>query len=84
MALSKKRVQDKVEIVGEYKQIQVRFIDQIIEDKKVISEIFHRDVATCGDYDKADSLGVKKIADASWTAALVKSYKAAQKASKVI
>lgn len=78
MALSKKRVQDKIEIAGEYKHIQVRFIDQIIEDGKVISEVFHREVAVCGDYDKADSLGVKKVADASWTAALVKSYKAAQ------
>ena len=78
MALSKERVQDKVEIVGEYKNIQVRFVDKIIEDGKVISEIFHREVATCGDYDKADALGVKKIADASWTAALVKSFKASQ------
>jgi hypothetical protein len=79
MALSKERVQDKVEIVGEHKHIQVRFVEKIIEDGEVISEIFHRDVAICGDYDKADALEVRKVADASWTAALVKSYKASQK-----
>ena len=78
MALSKKRVQDKVEVYGEYKHIQIRFIDQVIKDGKIISQIFHRDVADCGDYDKADALGVRKVADASWTAALVKSYKASQ------
>ena len=37
MSLSKQRIQDKIEIVGEYKSIQVRYSDQIIEDGQVIS-----------------------------------------------
>jgi len=37
MSLSKQRIQDKIEIVGEYKSIQVRYSDQIIEDDKVIN-----------------------------------------------
>ena len=32
MSLSKKRIQDQIEIVGEYKIIQIRYSDQIIED----------------------------------------------------
>ena len=44
MSLSKKRVQDKIEIVGEFKTIQVRYQNQIIEDGKVISSTTHREI----------------------------------------
>jgi predicted transcriptional regulator len=44
MSLEKKRIQDKIEIVTEFKHIQIRYSDQIIEDGNVISSSYHRDM----------------------------------------
>ena len=74
MSLSKKRIQDKIEIVGEYKSIQVRYSDQIIEDGKVISSSYHRVVVDCGDDAKAIEHNVKGIADIYWTDEIKKAY----------
>jgi hypothetical protein len=76
MALTKERVQDKVEIVKEWKHIQVRFSDNILEDGNIISHSYHREMILCGDYAKADELGVRAIADAVWTADLISEYEA--------
>ena len=76
MALSKQKVQDKIEIVSAYKHIQIRYADQIVEDGNVISQSYHRDVVTCGDYAKADEHNVRAIADAVWTAELIAEYEA--------
>mgnify|MGYP003154995299 CR=1 FL=1 len=76
MSLSKKRVQDKIEIVGEFKSIQVRYSDQIIEDGKVISQTYYR-VANCGDDALASEHNVKGIADIYWTSDIKKAYKEA-------
>lgn len=75
MSLIKKRIQDKIEIVGEFKTIQVRYADQIIEDGKVISQTYYRDSINCLDEEKAIEHDVKGIADLYWTADLKKSYK---------
>mgnify|MGYP003661397905 CR=1 FL=1 len=75
MSLSKKRIQDRVEIVGEFKTIQVRYLNQIIEDGKVISETAHRDSIDCGDIEKAKEHNVEKIAEVVWTSAIKKAYK---------
>ena len=74
MSLSKKRIQDKIEIVGEFKHIQVRYSDQIIEDGKVLSETYYRDSINCGDEAKAIEHNVKGIADLYWTDELKKEY----------
>tara|TARA_R110001606_G_scaffold279347_1_gene427835 strand:- start:313 stop:558 length:246 start_codon:yes stop_codon:yes gene_type:complete len=74
MSLSKKRVQDQIEIVGEFKHIQIRYSDQIIEDGQVISSSYHRDTASCGDDAKAIEHNVKAIADIYWTDELKKKY----------
>ena len=76
MALSKQRVQDKIEIVSEFKHIQIRYADQIVEDGNVISQSYHRDVVSCGDYAAADEHNVRGIADAIWTADLIAEYEA--------
>ena len=76
MALSKQRVQDKIEIVSAYKHIQIRYADQIVEDGNVISQSYYRTVVNCGDYDAADEHNVKAIADAVWTADLIAEYEA--------
>tara|TARA_R100000742_G_C4243874_1_gene63087 strand:- start:164 stop:415 length:252 start_codon:yes stop_codon:yes gene_type:complete len=74
MSLSKKRIQDKIEIVGEFKTIQVRYQDQIIENGKVISSTAHRDSVLCGDVEKAKEHNVDKIADVVWTEDVKKAY----------
>ena len=74
MALTKERVQSKIEIVKEFKHIQIRFSDNILEDGKIISQSYHRDMILCGDYDKADEAGVRHIADAVWTPEIIAAY----------
>lgn len=74
MALSKKQVQDKIEIVSEFKHIQIRYSNQILEDGVKLSEAFERTVVSCGDYDKADEHNVRAIADAVWTADMIAAY----------
>jgi hypothetical protein len=76
MALKKQKVQDKIEIVSEFKHIQIRYANQIVEDGTVISSAFERTVVSCGDYDKADEHNVRAIADAVWNADLIAAYEA--------
>ena len=76
MSLSKQRIQDKIEIVGEYKSIQIRYSNQIIEDGKVISSSYHRDTVSCGDDAKAIEHNVKALADIYWTDEIKASYQA--------
>ena len=76
MSLNKKRIQDKIEIVTEFKHIQVRYLNQIVEDGKVISETTHRDTIECGDLEKAKEHNVDKIAKVVWTDDIKKAYKA--------
>jgi hypothetical protein len=76
MALSKQKVQDKIEIVSEFKHIQIRYSNQILEDGVKLSEAYERTVVSCGDYDKADEHNVRAIADAVWTADLISEYEA--------
>jgi len=74
MSLSKKRIQDKIEIVGEFKTIQIRYSNQIIEDGQVISSSYHRDMVSCGDDAKAIEHNVKALADIYWTDEIKKAY----------
>lgn len=76
MALTKEKIQDKVEIVTKYKHLQIRYSNQILEDGVKISESYERTVVSCGDYDKADEHNVRAIADAVWTADLISEYEA--------
>ena len=75
MSLEKQRIQDKIEIVGEYKSIQVRYSDQIVEDGQVISSSYHRIVVDCGDDAKAIEHNVKALADIYWTDEIKEAYK---------
>ena len=74
MALSKQKIQDKVEIVSAFKHIQIRYSNQILEDDVVISDSFERTVVSCGNYDKADEHNVRAIADAVWTEEIIAAY----------
>ena len=74
MSLEKKRIQDQIEIVGEFKFIQIRYADKIIEDGKVISTSYHRDMVYCGDDAKAIEHNVKALADIYWTDEIKEAY----------
>ena len=76
MSLKKQRIQDQIEIATEYKHIQVRYSDQIIEDGKVISSSYHREMVSCGEEAKAIEHNVKGIADLYWTDEIKAAYKA--------
>ncbi len=76
MSLVKKRIQDQIEIVTEYKHIQVRYSDQIIEDGKVISSSYHRYMVHCGEDVKAIEHNVKALADIYWTDEIKAAYQA--------
>jgi hypothetical protein len=54
MAITKRTEQDKIEVVGEFKHIQVRTATVIEEDGAEISRTYHRHVVAP---DSADSSG---------------------------
>lgn len=76
MAITKQKVQDKIEIVSEFKHIQIRYSNQILEDGVKLSEAYERTVVMCGDYAAADEHNVRAIADAVWTADMIAAYEA--------
>mgnify|MGYP000014470624 FL=1 len=59
MALTKEIKEDKIEIVGEYKNIQIRTATIIKEDGVEINRSFHRRILVCVSSEKNE--------DNSWT-----------------
>ena len=49
MALTKVITQDKIEVVGEFKHVQVRTKTAVLEDGVELSSGFHRHVVQAGD-----------------------------------
>ena len=81
MALAKRRVIDKVEVVGEYSHIQIREDDQIVDDSNDQIESRgngHRRVLSPGDDVSGESAVIQAIAGAAWTAEVVAAYEASQ------
>ena len=75
MALEKITITDKIEVVGEWKHIQVREKIQIKDGDQVISESFNRWFIS-PDHEGELSGDVKKIANSIWTATHKKNYSA--------
>jgi len=63
--------EDKIEIVGEFKSIQIRTCTKVLEDGIELSSGFHRHVVSAGDDYSAESAEVQAICAAVHTAALV-------------
>jgi len=59
MAITKEIVEDKIEVVGDYKSIQIREATVIKEDDVELTRSFHRKVLDC--------VSSVKNADDSWT-----------------
>jgi hypothetical protein len=77
MALTERDTEDKIEIVGDYKIIQVRTATIIERDGVEISRSFHRHVCSPDADISEESTEVQAIAAAVWTDA-VKAAWAAQ------
>ena len=91
MAITKEIVEDKIEIVGDYKAIQVRTASVIKEDGVELTRSFSRHVVECVSSDKNDdgswthtdtdvsgeSTEVQGIATAVWTTAVKNAKKTA-------
>ena len=80
MAITKEVIEDKIEIVGDYKNIQIRTATVIKEDGVEITRSFHRKVLECvsSSYDgsywthtdtdiSGESTEVQAICNAVWT-----------------
>ena len=92
MALTKTTEEDKIEVVGEFKAVQVRTATVIKEDDEELTRSFNRKVLYPGTIDDSDnwvdtdisseSTEVKGIANAVWTQSVKDAYKAHLVATK--
>ena len=76
MAFTKEVTQDKIEIVGEFKAVQVRTCTKVLEDGIELSSGFHRHVVSAGDDYSAESAEVQAICAAVHTAAVIEAKQA--------
>mgnify|MGYP003624712340 CR=1 FL=1 len=74
--------EDKIEIVGEFKAVQVRTCTKVLEDGVELSSGFHRHVVQAGDDYSAESTEVQAICAAVHTDAVVAAYAAHLAASE--
>ena len=76
MALTKEVVVDKIEIVGDFKHVQVRTATRVIEDGNVLSSSFHRHVVAPGDDTTNETQEVQDVCTAVHTQAVIDAYQA--------
>jgi len=76
MALTERTVEDKIEIVGDYKHVQVRTATIIERDGVEISRSFHRHVVAPGADITGESAEVQAVCNAVWTQAVKDAYAA--------
>ena len=96
MAITKTIVEDKIEVVGDYKSIQIRTATVIKEDDKELTRSFHRKTLECvsSSYDtdtdswthsdtdiSGESTEVQGICNAVWTTTVKNAKKAANEAA---
>ena len=95
MAITKETVEDKIEVVGDYKDIQVREATILKEDGKELTRSFHRKMFQCVQSERnadgswthidtdvsSESDEVKGIAGVVWTTTVKNAKKAANEAT---
>jgi hypothetical protein len=74
MAIVKRTEEDKIEIVGQHKSIQVRTATVIEEDGVELTRSFHRHVVSPGDDISGQSAEVQAIAAVVHTPEVVAAY----------
>ena len=67
MAITKETIQDKIEVVGDFKHIQVRTATVIKEDGKEISRSAHRHTIHPDMDISGEDAEVQAVANAVWT-----------------
>ena len=93
MAITKTTEEDKIEVLGEHKTIQVRTATVLKEDGVELTRTFHRHLLNCvtSSYDgsswthtdtdiSGESSEVQAIANAVWTTSVKNAKKAANEA----
>ena len=85
MALTKTLTDDKIEVVGDYKKIQIRTATIIKDDGTEISRTFERKTINPGTLDASDNLvdrdisgesaEVQSIANVVWTSSVKTAWK---------
>jgi hypothetical protein len=92
MALTESTVEDKIEVVGDHKHVQVRTATVIARDGAEISRSFHRHSLACstkkdgtwGDTDiSSESTEVQAICNAVWSDAVKTAYQTAMDAQEI-
>jgi hypothetical protein len=86
MALTERFENDKIEVVGTYKAVQVRRAEVIEKDGVEVARSFHRHALSCGIIDADDNFvdtdisgedaDVQAICNAAWTQTVKDAYKA--------
>ena len=86
MALTERFENDKIEVVGKYKVVQVRRAEVIEKDGVEVARSFHRHALQCGTLNESDELvdtdisgedaDVQAICNAAWTITIKDAYKA--------
>ena len=76
MALEKVITEDKIEIVGIHKAVQIRTCTQVLEDGVELSSGFHRHVVMAGQDYSNESAEVQAICAVMHTAEVVAAYQA--------
>jgi len=76
MALSKVISEDKIEIVGEFKAVQVRTKTAVMEDGVELSSGFHRHVVTAGQDYSNESAEVQSICELMHTDEVIAAFAA--------
>lgn len=76
MALEKVILEDKIEIVGVHRIVQVRTRTSVLEDGVELSSGFHRHVVTPGDGYSNESPEVQAICAAMHTPEVIAAYQA--------
>ena len=86
MALTKTIEIDKIEIVTEYRHVQIRTATIIKEDNVELSRSFHRKTLQCGQLDSSNNLvntkvntetaEIQAICNAVWTTSVKDAWKA--------
>ena len=81
MALTERTAEDKIEIVGDYKHIQVRTATIIERDGEETSRSYHRKVLAPNADISGESAEVQAICGAVWTQDVKDAWAAAQESN---
>ena len=76
MALEKVISEDKIEIVGVHKTVQIRTCTQVLEDGVELSSGYHRHVVSAGQDYSNESAEVQAICKILHTDAVIAAYNA--------